>query len=62
MIQQTQQLMKPLSFQTKGMTMMVMTPGLTLIGILQQIQKIQTEHTLLNQGPLPPQPVVSQYL
>ena len=64
MIQWTRQLIKTLSSKKRGMMMMMMI-FMILISpntIYMVIQSTQRQHNPLNQGVLPPQPVVSQYL
>ena len=61
MIQLTQQLRKPLASQTQGM-MMMMIILISPNTIYMVIDWTQRQHNPLNQGVLPPQPVVSQYL
>ena len=61
MIQLTQQLRKPLASQTQGM-MMMMIIWISPNTIYRVIESTQRQHNPLNQGVLPPQPVVSQYL
>ena len=62
MSQLTQQLRKPLASQTQGMMMMMMIILISPNTIYMVIQSAQRQHNPLNQGVLPPQPVVSQYL